>query len=92
MGSGNRNSDVARIIAHITHLAELARQAPNVTFLNPEPPGLLLSRETVQKWIGLPRNKLEAIAERHKEMVYQETPGGKRYFRKQKVKQILLGE
>lgn len=54
-----------------------------------EPDKFFLRRNAVLKWLGIPRSELEDLAFLHPEIVYRKRKGAHRYFRKDKLKQVL---
>jgi hypothetical protein len=54
-----------------------------------EPDQLFLRRSVVLRWLKIPRSELEDLAFLHPEIVFRKRKTAHRYFRKDKLKEVL---
>jgi hypothetical protein len=55
-----------------------------------EPTGEYLRRRVVLRWLEISRQELEDLASLHPDIVYRKRPGAYRYFRKSRLKVLLV--
>jgi hypothetical protein len=81
-----------RDAAEILQIGLLVQGSREAVTESGEPRAELISLRKARSWLGRSRRFMEGAVRNHPEIVYRNGERAKRYFRKQKIKEIILLE